>query len=220
MITIEQCRGARGLLGWTQQDLADASGLSKTAINNFEKNHSDIKTESLKAIRMAFESVDIEFLDNNGVRKRSENVRLLKGKTALVEILDDIQETLKNSSQEILISNVDNSLSSKISTQKLFAHMELLKNNGIRQRVLCNEGTKNVLSPVDECRWLPDELLKNAIPSIIYGSKIAMELWDHSMFILISSPDANAAEKKRFEALWEKAQIPEEARDEILKKTS
>ena len=34
MITIEQCRAARGLLGWTQQDIADASGLSKTAINN------------------------------------------------------------------------------------------------------------------------------------------------------------------------------------------
>ena len=80
MLTIEQCRGARGLIGWTQQDLADASGLSKTAINNFEKRHSDIKAESLKAIRMAFESMDIEFLEQNGVRRKSENARLLKGK--------------------------------------------------------------------------------------------------------------------------------------------
>ena len=42
MITIGQCRAARGLLDWTQQDLAEACGLSKTAINNFEKGHSDI----------------------------------------------------------------------------------------------------------------------------------------------------------------------------------
>ena len=70
MVTIEQCRGARGILGWTQQDLADASGLSKTAINNFEKQHSDIKAESLRAIRLAFESANIEFIGSEGVSKK------------------------------------------------------------------------------------------------------------------------------------------------------
>ena len=106
MITIEQCRAARGLLDWTQQDLSEASGLSKTAINNFEKGHSDIKNESLRAIRMAFESADIEFLEN-GVRRRSDTVRILKGPKAQADLVDDINDTLKSAGGRVLTSGLE-----------------------------------------------------------------------------------------------------------------
>ena len=208
MLTIEQCRGARGLLGWTQQDLADASGLSKTAINNFEKGHSDIKAESLKAIRMAFESADIELINHNGVRKKSEHARIIRGKDVLAEILDDISETLKGTGGDILISNVDNSLSSQISTQRLFSHIEMLKNHDIQEKILCVEGTKNVLSPNDECRWIKGTDTENLIPTFIYGTKVAFQLWDKSMFIIINSSEATNIERKRFERLWSHAEIP------------
>lgn len=69
MITIEQCRAARGLLGWTQADLAQASGLSKTAINNFEMGRGDVKQTSLEAMRHAFEREQIEFIEGCGVKK-------------------------------------------------------------------------------------------------------------------------------------------------------
>ncbi len=204
MLTIEQCRGARGLLGWTQQELADTSGLSKTAINNFEKGHSDIKAESLRAIRMAFESAEIEFLEQNGLRKRSENVRILKGPTSMSDLLDDIGSTTFASGSEILISSVDNTLSSQISTQKLFEHIELLKTNNIRERVLCAEGTKNVLSPGDECRWISRDVMVGRLTTFIYGGKVALQLWDQSMIIIINSPEAQHSEIRRFEQLWNK----------------
>jgi len=209
MLTIEQCRGARGLLGWTQQDLADASGLSKTAINNFEKGHSDIKAESLRAIRMAFESAEIEFLPQDGLRKKSEDVRILKGPNAISDILDDISKTISICGSEILISNVDSSLSSHIPTQKLFDHIEFLKTNNIRERILCTEGTKNVLSPNDECRWLPVESIKGRMITFIYGTKVAFQLWDQSMIIIVNSADATQAETKRFEHLWSISAKPE-----------
>ncbi len=208
MITIEQCRGARGLIGWTQQDLADASGLSKTAINNFEKRHSDIKAESIKAIRMAFESMDIEFLEQDGVRKKSENLRLLKGPMALGDILDDIQETAGYPSSEILIHNIDQNFIINLPTQKLFAHMELIKTHNITERILCTEGIKTLLSQEDQCRWLPEDMLKNAMPTIIYGKKVAFQLYEQSMFVLINSAEASEVERKRFETLWAEAKIP------------
>jgi transcriptional regulator with XRE-family HTH domain len=208
MITIEQCRGARGLLGWTQQDLADASGLSKTAINNFEKRHSDIKTESLRAIRMAFESADIEFLNMDGIRKKSESIQILKGPTAMSDLMDDIAMTLENIGGEILISHVDSSLLNHISSQKIFDHIELVKRHAIRERVLCTTGTKNVLSPSDECRWIPADKTRANVKSFAYGTKVAFILWDHAMIVVIDSAEAHAAETKRFEYLWEKADIP------------
>ena len=211
MLSIEQCRGARGLLGWTQQNLADASGLSKTAINNFEKGHSDIKAESLRAIRMAFESAEIEFMDQNGLRKKSENVRILRGPHSLSDLLEDIAKTMSTSGGEILISNVDNTLSSQISTQRLFEHIDLLKTNNIRQRVLCVEGTKNVLSPHDECRWFPAEVLTGRLTTFVYGTKIAFQLDDQSMIIVVNSTEAHTSESKRFEQLWTTGQIPDTA---------
>ncbi len=210
MLSIEQCRGARGVLGWTQQNLADASGLSKTAINNFEKGHSDIKTESLRAIRMAFESAEIEFLNQDGIRKKSEDVRIIHGTEALSTLLDDIQTTMSARNGEILISNADNSLSSQITTQKLFDHIELVKTNKIQERVLCIEGTKNVLSPSDECRWISANTHQTSMLTFIYASKVAFQLWDQSMVIVLNSSAACKSETKRFEQLWSKALIPEE----------
>ena len=220
MLTIEQCRGARGLLGWTQQDLADASGLSKTAINNFEKGHSDIKAESLRAIRMAFESAEIEFLDQAGLRKKSEDVRILKGPTAMNDMIDDIGQTMTIGGGEILIGNVDNTLSSQISTQKLFDHIELLKTKKIRERVLCTEGTKNVLSPNDECRWIPENETEGRLVTFIYGTKIAFQLLDNSMIIIINSAEAQQAETRRFEQLWEAATPPDSSDHAANKKSA
>ena len=205
MLTIEQCRAARGLLGWTQQDLANASGLSKTAINNYEKGHSDIKADSLRAIRNAFEQADIEFQSNNGLRKRSEETTILRGPQALGELIDDIHETLKQENGEILVRNADTTLSSKITSQKLFDHIQFLKQNSIRQRVLSAENIKNVLSPDDDCRWLKNRAPGQDFLTFIYGSKVAIQIWDESLIILISSRTAADAEKQRFEVLWENA---------------
>lgn len=208
MLTIEQCRAARGLLGWTQQDLADACGLSKTAINNFEKEHSDIKTESLRAIRMAFESADIEFIGLEGVSRKTENFKILRGSKPLNKLIDDIHRTLaEHKDDEILISFVTQELANRLTTDKLFEHIEFLKNNSIKQRVLCAEGEKHILSPTDECRWIDKKALTMGTTHFIYGHKVAFELWDRSMIIVTTSKEASTIKRQRFETLWADAQI-------------
>ncbi len=202
MLTIEQCRGARGILGWTQQDLADASGLSKTAINNYEKGHSDIKAESLKAIRMAFESAEIEFIGGNGVTKRRENVKILRGAEALNDLIDDMHQTLVAKKTNILISHVAADLPNRLSTQKLFKHIDFLKTHAIKQRILTSDNTPHILSPEDECRWGDGLISEHHQTSYIYGGKVAIELWDKSMIVVINSAEASEAESKRFEYLW------------------
>ncbi len=200
MITIEQCRAARGLLDWTQQDLADASGMSKTAINNFEKSHSDIKTESLKAIRMAFESADIEFLGDQGLRKKTEEAGILKGPNALSDLLDDIFETLKNDDGgEIMMINTG---ALQIDEQKLQQHAKRLKAHNITERMICSEGTQ---PNTDLCRWIADSDFNSVRTTFIYGSKVAFELAGRNMIVIINSHDAAQTEKMRFEYLWDKA---------------
>ncbi len=202
MITIEQCRAARGLLDWTQQDLANASGLSKTAINNFEKKNSDIKNESLHAIRMAFESADLEFIGREGLRKKSEDVQILKGENAIAIILDDAYNSLKGSNEELLISNIDDTITQTLSHEKLTEYAERFSKENINKRILCPTDKMSIFATSENCRILPKESVTSAITTFIYGEKIAFELWDHAMIIWTKSAKASKAERIRFEKLW------------------
>jgi transcriptional regulator with XRE-family HTH domain len=65
-ITAAQCRAARGLLGWTQQTLADRAGIGTVAINQLENDVSQPRRATLNVIRRAFEATGVEFIDENG----------------------------------------------------------------------------------------------------------------------------------------------------------
>ena len=74
MVTPAQCRAARGLLNWKQQDLADEAGVGIVTVRQLEAGASEPRRATLEVVRRAFESAGIEFIDNNaggeGVRFR------------------------------------------------------------------------------------------------------------------------------------------------------
>jgi transcriptional regulator with XRE-family HTH domain len=61
-----QCRAARALLKWTQEDLSDKSGASPVTIRNFENGRSSAQKGTLLLIRKTFEDAGIEFIPENG----------------------------------------------------------------------------------------------------------------------------------------------------------
>jgi transcriptional regulator with XRE-family HTH domain len=67
-----QCRAARALLNWSQEDLVRASGITKKTIADFERGATSPRLQTLAQIRAAFEAAGIEFLDGEapGVRAR------------------------------------------------------------------------------------------------------------------------------------------------------
>ena len=74
-ITSELIRAARALLRWEQRDLARASGVSLPTIKRLEVIPGNLAAHSstVTALRRAFESVGIEFINGNapGVRLRT-----------------------------------------------------------------------------------------------------------------------------------------------------
>ena len=207
MITKEQCRAARGLLGWTQQGLADAAGLSKTAINNFERGTHDMRLESLQSITRAFENAEIELVGDYGVHKRRDSVVMLKGDSALADLWDDIIATLKDGG-EVTVTNVDERRSYDMAPRKLMEHLSRLEAHGISERLLSCEGDDFFLQPLKCYRWLPKEIFRASMSSFVYGDKVALQLWDDAMIIVIHSQAAAQAEQARFEYLWALAKKP------------
>ena len=84
MISIEQIRAARGLLGWSQTRLAEAAGRSLPTIKRLERENDEGATVSddvRGAVQAALEKAGVEFIPENGggagvrMRKRSKQGR-------------------------------------------------------------------------------------------------------------------------------------------------
>jgi DNA-binding XRE family transcriptional regulator len=78
MITTGQIRAARALIGWTQVDLAKASGVSEISIKNIERGATDPRASTLEAFQRAFEKAGVVFLEPGDIRDGGEGVRLKK----------------------------------------------------------------------------------------------------------------------------------------------
>ena len=61
-MTPRQCKAARVLLNWSQQDLADRSGVSVSTIRNFEGGKRDTYPINVAALQRALEDGGVEFL--------------------------------------------------------------------------------------------------------------------------------------------------------------
>jgi transcriptional regulator with XRE-family HTH domain len=66
MLTPAQCRAARGLISWSQQDLAREARIGVVTVHQLEAGVSEPRRATLDVIRRAFESAGVEFIDENG----------------------------------------------------------------------------------------------------------------------------------------------------------
>ncbi len=65
-ITPGQSRGARAMLGWTREELAEKSSVSVATLADFEAGKRTPYTRTLADIRGALERGGIEFIAENG----------------------------------------------------------------------------------------------------------------------------------------------------------
>ena len=66
MITSAQCRAARGLLDWTQQELADRAGVGIVTVRQVEAGLTEPRRATLEVIKRALEAAGVEFIHENG----------------------------------------------------------------------------------------------------------------------------------------------------------
>ena len=68
MLIAEQLRAARGLLGWSQSQLAEAAGLSLPTIKRMEgpKGPGHSSAANVAAVTRALEAAGVAFIQENG----------------------------------------------------------------------------------------------------------------------------------------------------------
>src|ERR1700674_2461432 len=83
MITPAQCRAARGLIGWNEQDLAKEAGIGVVTVHQLETGISQPRRATLDVIQRAFEAAGVEF--TNG---EQPGVRLTKAAAIQLQEID------------------------------------------------------------------------------------------------------------------------------------
>ena len=81
IITYQQCKAARDLLSWTQDDLSGKAKINKTTLADFERGARNLKVDTLEKIIDAFEKVGIRF-------ENDENAYVVK-------LLKEVKKTKK-----------------------------------------------------------------------------------------------------------------------------
>jgi transcriptional regulator with XRE-family HTH domain len=67
LISIEQLRAARGLLGWSQTELGSRAGLSLPTVKRLEGGFGPrVSDEARARVTEAIEAAGIEFIEENG----------------------------------------------------------------------------------------------------------------------------------------------------------
>jgi transcriptional regulator with XRE-family HTH domain len=208
-ITVKQIKAARGLLDWTQDDLAKKSGIALTTINNLERYVGAPRKFTLDTLRMTFEREGVEFTEGPGVRLSENiiNIEVFDGHEAPIRLLNDRLETLMAQGEKEFLAHLGHHWDGY--QDEIQHHAKILKQNKISWRALIRQGDTNFVKEDLHCyRWIPRALFAQ-MPYYIYGDKYAMVLWgDITRVIIIRNKIVTEAMKRQFEVNWESGKIP------------
>ncbi len=216
-ITTAQIRGARGILNWSQQDLAQRTGISATSIGAIENGSTTPRESTLKTIRKTFENAGIEFIGLDGIRQRSGDVQVFRGKDGFIEFYDDVYNYLVENNEDILVSNVDERLFVKTLDEYAKVHVDRVSKLGKQcYKILTKEGDEYAPgSSYAEYRWIPKELFAS-VPFYVFGNKMAIFLFNGEPSIIVLKYASIAeAYKVQFKDMWERSREVEG--DNIIK---
>jgi transcriptional regulator with XRE-family HTH domain len=203
-ITTAQIRGARGILNWSQADLARRTGISATSIGSIENGQSTPRANTLHTIQVTFENAGIEFIGREGVRQKTGDIRVFSGQQGLIDFYEDVYASIKDFSGEILVSNVDERLFIKALGEFANTHIERVSRlQNVTYKILIREGDDYTPgSGYAEYRHMPQELFAS-VPFYLYNDKLAIMQFDgETTVIVMHYPAIASAYKSQFADIW------------------
>lgn len=205
-IVSTQIKAARAYLSWSQEELAQNAGLSVATIRNLEFGH--ISHRSLLRIRHVIEAAGIEFTEQEGVRLRADDVRIINGPDSTDVFFDDLIQTLKTKggellavmqSQDTLFDSLGASLKNKSDHLNKIAHYSSV-------RFLAPDFLEpRLILPRLESRIISHHYI-GPVPYFIYGDKHAVVMKDRDnrslKYIVFHSMDLSLSYREHFFDLW------------------
>lgn len=221
-ISTAQIRGARGILNWSQTDLAERTGISATSIGSIENGQTNPRSSTLQLIQKAFEDGGVVFIGREGVRLKTGEVKIFTGRSGYLDFFEEVYDTLSKNPGEVLVSNVNERDFAKWHGDLGSYHLERMNSiKNISYRIMIKEGdTYFPASKYAEYRWLPKAQF-SSVPFYVFGKKLAMMLFDNEpTIILLDYPAVANAYRIQFEAMWPQSIEPQAISDKTKQKVA
>ncbi len=213
-----QIRAARAILDWSLDDLATASEISRPTLARVESGAANPHDDTMRAIRRAFESRDLQFLTDDGVKRNIGTMDRLTGRDALYRFFDDVYDTVKDGG-DLCVSGVNEKLfaSFNVSAEAADAHrarMSAIKDK-IKFRVLLCEGDYYFRNDsYIQYRWMERAFFYEN-PIYLYNNKVAFIKFDNDNLeiVRIAMPSMAAAFRAQFDFIWNHSKTPPKKKD-------
>jgi len=200
----------------SQEDLAGLTGLTPHGIRKIEDGSSQPREGTIADISRVFIERRLEFLENQGVRFRSEGVEVLNGKNGLGRFFDLVFSSAQVSGGTIRQIGIEENLFDQCAPEYTDTHrkrMEALVHSrkDIFVRAILQSGDTNfICTDYADYRWHPDNI-PPAVPYYIFGDSIGIFAFDADpapKIILITSPVISLAFGAQFDRTWDAAKVP------------
>jgi len=206
-----QMKAARALMDWSQEALAEASGISIATIRKLEIGFVSPRGKTMSAVRRAFEDAGLEFIEPDGVRRKPEGVTVYQGPDGLMAFFDDVYETMKKHGGEIVTLYESEKPFSKVLSaaddKRHLERMDALKSVISFKCILKEPSAKCDCATYCSYRHLSKHYV-NSVPFYVYEDKFASILFDADpspKVIVIRSSQMAEAYRQQFHSMWDKA---------------
>ncbi|MFQ3307245.1 MAG: transcriptional regulator with XRE-family HTH domain [Candidatus Midichloriaceae bacterium] len=206
LMSSAQVRAARGLLNWTQSELASRCGLTKATIANIENEKHHLTSNSAKKLFSAFTEAKVEFLLDGGLRNKIDLIKTLEGEKGFCNLLDDIYGSVKDNGGCIKASGVDESLiEEKVNQDYINMHINRMsKVKDLKFDVLISDKDSNPSArSYVKYRTLPAEYFF-PLQIYMYDKKVAFVIFDPLRVIIIENFHIFLVHSNQFDMMWEK----------------
>jgi transcriptional regulator with XRE-family HTH domain len=212
MITGAQVRGARGILDWSADVLAEKTGLSVDTIRNIEKGRVQGHNTSLEKIVQVFGNSGLEFIENQGVRFKPTGVTIYDGVAAFEDFHDFLYQHLKQNGGDVCLSIYDEPLLAKYRKDPEIHRSrmrELVDSGKVTFRLLTTKSSWDTRGYI-QFKWLPNQ---RPVPTGFYafGDCLALVSFVNPQspyVVVLQSGPITEAYRQGFDIAWESAEPP------------
>jgi len=209
ILSPSQCRAARGLLNWSQEDLAKRTGLHKQTISNFEAERSTPSKSSLENISYTLETGGVELIDMDGTKRKTFGSRILKGRSGLYEMYEDYYKTIavdKDFRDFWLYNGISYVVADALGEGYREMHVERMIPylDKLHMRVVIKQGDDIYWgSDYAYYRWISNKYF-NDKTIYVYGSRVALIDFNNEITINLIDSDEFADTQRLFlSTIWE-----------------
>ncbi len=218
MITARQCKAARMLLEWLQDDLAKASGVGVGTIGKFENGEPITRQSAIDEIYKTFSRCGIQFLEDDGVKFRSDLAYVYRTTSCYEEFFNDVVRDVKEHLCDVLVFIKSQDMLIRTTGDKNLSNLDRLNLLSAITDVRCivaDVRLPSFVAPKFEIRTVPKQAIAPT-PFLIFGDKLAKIYMETNSYNICVHriPSLTAEYRNSFMFAWDGAQPIQSSRSE------